>query len=98
MSSKSDDWSALRPQATLVFSDLCSRLEASLRKRKHRRDERKLETYHNGHLHIHKYNIVPLLLDSLKRLETIANYRNNMVILFQDLDGQPLVHNIILRE
>lgn len=56
---------------------------------------RGFETSHDWHLNIHQNDIVPTLLDRFYGFQTIADDRDIVLVLLQDLDGQFLVDVVV---
>ena len=52
-------------------------------------------THHNRHLDVHKNDIELFPLDGLNSLFTVSNNGDDVVILLQDLDREPLVDRVV---
>lgn len=90
VSSEGNNGCPLCPKAALIFSDLAGRFESTLNEISQyiaHNLNRELKAYHNGHLHVHKDDVKPPVLDHFYSLQTIGDHRHDMVVFLQDLDG-----------
>lgn len=94
-----DNGRPLRAQAALILADLARGFETTL-------DESTLilcltvlgegkGSNHYGHLDVHENDIKLLLLDLFHGFKTVADNGHHVVVLFEDLDGEPLVDTVV---